>query len=106
MKEMMVNLSRRLNNVFKEKSNIIILLLILNLWLVAYVYVEILDSHYHFYMNTKTSLEHIQNTIQGAENFKFDKYDGTPERQLSTEEQLVRKNNHKFHLYFLLKNFI
>ena len=106
MKEIMINLSRRLSVILKEKSNIIIILLVLNIWLLMYVYVEILDSQYHFYMNTKTSLEHIQNTLQGSDNFKFDKYDGTPERKLSTEDMLVRKNNHKFHLYYLLKNFI
>ena len=106
MKEMMINLTRRLSLLFKEKTNICIVLMLLNIWLVLYVYVEILDSQYHFYMNTKTSLEHIQNTIQGSNDFKFDKYDGEPERKLSTEDELVRKNNHKFHLYYLLKNFI
>ncbi len=106
MNEILMKFSRRLSLLFKEKSNICIILLLLNIWLVMYVYVEILDSQYHFYMNTKTSLEQIQNTIQGGDNFKFDKYDGKAERKLSTEEQLVRKNNHKFHLYYLLKNFI
>lgn len=99
MKEIMINLSRRLSLILKEKSNVIILLLILNIWLVLYVYVEILDAQYHYYMNNKTSLEQIHNVT-------IDNYNGQLEKQLSTEEQLIRRNNRKFHLYYFLKNFM
>ena len=99
MKEVMLNLSRRLSIVFKEKTNIIIMLLVVNLWLVAYVYVEIMNGLYHYYMNSKTSIEQVHNV-------KIDSYNGQIEKQLSTEEQLIRKNNRRFHLYYFLKNFI
>lgn len=104
MNTFLLELGTRIKNFFKEKVNLIIALLLIGILLQIYTYVEILDSNFHFYMNTKTSLEHIQNTIQGKQNFKFDIYDGKPEKQLSTEELLVRKNNRKFHLYYLLKN--
>ena len=99
MKEIMINLSRRLSLMLKEKSNVIIILLVLNLWLILYVYVEILDAQYHYYMNNQTSLEQIHNV-------EIDNYNGQLERQLSTEEELIRKNNRKFHLYYFLKNLI
>lgn len=99
MKEIMLNLSRRLSVILKEKSNVVIILLLLNVWLVLYVYVEILDAQYHYYMNMKTSVEQIH-------NIKIDKYNGQIEKELSTEEQLIRKNNRKFHLYYFLKSFM
>lgn len=99
MKEIIINLSRRLSLMLKEKSNVIILLLVLNIWLVLYVYVETLDAQYHYYMNMKTTVEQVH-------NIKIDKYDGQIEKELSTEDQLIRKNNRKFHLYYFLKNFM
>ncbi len=98
MKELMLNVIRRLTETFYEKSNLIILLLLINIVLIAYVYVELLDAQYHYYMNTKTSLEQINNV-------KIDKYDGKFSRELSTEEELIRKNNRKLHLYYVLKLF-
>lgn len=99
MKEIIINLSRRLSLMLKEKSNVIILLLVLNIWLVLYVYVETLDAQYHYYMNMKTTVEQVH-------NIKIDKYDGQIEKELSTEDQLIRKNNRKFHLYYFVKSFM
>ena len=66
------------------------------LWLIIYVYLELSDSNYHFYMNTKTSMESIHHV-------KIDKYDGSFERELSTEEKLIRKQNQRWHLRKLFK---
>ncbi len=96
MKEIMINLSRRLSLILKEKSNVIIILLELNLWFILYVYVEILDAQYHYYMNNKISLEQIHNVT-------IDNYNGQLEKRLSTEEELIRKNYRKFHLYYFIK---
>lgn len=98
MKELMLNVIRRLTEIFYEKTNIVILLLIVNIFFIAYVYVELLDAQYHYYMNTTASLEQINNV-------KIDKYDGKFERELSTEEQLIRKNNRKLRLYYIIKSF-
>lgn len=75
---------------------IIIFMQIVIIWLILYVYLEICDRQYHFYMNTKASLEAIH-------NIELDKYDGKFPRKLSTEEQLIRKNNERFHLWMLFK---
>ena len=64
--------------------------------LIIYVYLELSDSNYHFYMNTKTSMESIHHV-------KIDKYDGSFERELSTEEKLIRKQNQRWHLRKLFK---
>lgn len=94
MKEIIINLSRRLSLMLKEKSNVIILLLVLNIWLVLYVYVETLDAQYHYYMNMKTTVEQVH-------NIKIDKYNGQIEKELSTEEQLIRKITENF-IYIIL----
>ncbi|MBS5804507.1 MAG: hypothetical protein KIC88_05395 [Acinetobacter sp.] len=47
-------------------------------------------------MNTKTSMESIHHV-------KIDKYDGSFERELSTEEKLIRKQNQRWHLRKLFK---
>ena len=73
----------------------IILLQILTICLVVYVYLELSDGQYHFYMNTKTSLENIHNV-------KLDKYDGKIQRDLSTEEVLIRKQCQRQHLRNIL----
>lgn len=94
MKEIMINLSRRLSLILKEKSNVIIILLELNLWFILYVYVEILDAQYHYYMNNKISLEQIHNVT-------IDNYNGQLEKRLSTEEELIRKTTENF-IYIIL----
>lgn len=66
------------------------------IWLVIYVYLEIGDNHYHFYMNTKTSLEQIHNV-------KIDSYDGSLEKELTTEDKLLRRSNRRFHLRYFFK---
>lgn len=64
--------------------------------LIVYVYLENGDDRYHFYMNTKRSLEEIHGV-------KLDKYDGSIVRDLSTEEQLIRKSHERWHLRKVFK---
>lgn len=75
---------------------VVIVLQILIIWLIIYVYLEIGDNQYHFYMNTKTSLEKLH-------HIKIDKYNGDIYRELSTEEELIRKKYSRFHLRQLFK---
>lgn len=102
MSNFILELSTGLKSFFREKINLVIVLLGLIVFLILYIYVEILDSNYHFYMNTKTSLEIVNNNFN-KEKKEFDSYDGNVKKALSTEDKLIRKNNKKFHLYFLLK---
>ena len=66
---------------------------LLTIILVIYIYIDMEKSSYHFYMNTKTSLERIHNV-------KLDSYDGTIERELTTEERMMRKQNRHWHLKY------
>lgn len=90
------NSIRRLFGQTKTWLGVIIVLQLILLWLVNYVYLELSDSQYHFYMNTKNSLEHIHNV-------EIDSYDGDIAHKLSTEEKLIRRNNRRFHLKYLFK---
>lgn len=103
MKNFVSHVGMSLRSLFREKINLVILLelviiflLLLLFWLVIYVYLEIGDNQYHFYMNNKKSLELIHNV-------KIDKYDGSFVRDLTTEEELIRKQYERFHLRNLFK---
>ena len=96
MKELMIETTRRLGALFKEKSNIIILLLLLNLFTNLYTYVELSDENYHYYKNLSRSLE----VVTGE---KFDDYDGSIQRELLADEKVQRKRNRTFHLKYKLK---
>ncbi len=102
MKEIFVLLNSTIRDLFRKNNfwlgitlGTIILLQILTICLVVYVYLELSDGQYHFYMNTKTSLENIHNV-------KLDKYDGKIQRDLSTEEVLIRKQCQRQHLRNIL----
>lgn len=92
MKDVFVLLNNNIRELFRQT----IVLQVLMIWLIIYVYLELSDSNYHFYMNTKTSMESIHHV-------KIDKYDGSFERELSTEEKLIRKQNQRWHLRKLFK---
>lgn len=96
MKELMIETARRLGALFKEKSNIIILLLLLNLFTNLYTYVELSDENYHYYKNLSRSLE----VVTGE---KFDDYDGSIQRELTADEKVQRKRNRTSHLKYKLK---
>lgn len=103
MKNFISSIGLSLRALFREKINLviflealIIILLLLMFWLVIYIYLEIGDNQYHFYMNNKKSLELIHNV-------KIDKYDGSFVRELTTEEELIRKQYLRFHLRNLFK---
>ena len=99
MKDAFVLLNNNIRELFRQTSfwiGVIIVLQFLMIWLIIYVYLELSDSNYHFYMNTKTSME-------GIHHVKIDKYDGSFERELSTEEKLIRKQNQRWHLRKLFK---
>ena len=66
------------------------------IFLVIYTYLDASDDRYHFYMNTKTSLESVHQV-------KIDKYDGSIQRDLTTEEQLIRKKCQRWHLRQMFK---
>lgn len=96
MKEMVYRSLSLIKGLLREKSNIIIFLLLLNLILTTYVYLELSDGQYHFYMNTKKSLEEIHNV-------EIDSYDGTIKTKLDTNSMLLRKQYRRFHLKYLFK---
>lgn len=96
MKETIYRLNTKLALFFSEKINIVIFLLCLNFLFILYIYLESCDERYHYYMNTKTTLEEISGK-------KFDSYNGKIMKELSTEEYLVRKQNRRFHLKYLFK---
>lgn len=97
MKHFILELNTAVRSILKNKSNLIVILLVAQLFLMLYIYVEITDSIYHFYMNTTTTIEKLHNVT-------IDRYNGNIKRELSTEEELIRKQTKKFHLYYLLKN--
>lgn len=93
MKDVFVLLNNNIRELFRQTSfwiGVIIVLQVLMIWLIIYVYLELSDS------NTKTSMESIHHV-------KIDKYDGSFERELSTEEKLIRKQNQRWHLRKLFK---
>ncbi len=99
MKEAIILFNKEVRAVFEKSTTWFIILLLgqlVTIWLVIYVYLEIENSNYHYYMNTKTSLE-------GIHNIKIDNYDGRIEKDLTTEELLVRKQNRKWHLKYMFK---
>ena len=96
MKETLYRVSTGLKGFFRDKLNIVIGLLIFNLFFILYVYLESCNERYHYYRNINTSLETISNK-------KFDVYNGAEAKELSTEEQLIRKNNRRFHLKYMFK---
>ena len=100
MKEILLNITRRLSNLLKEQNALVILWLMFNTFLIIawplYLYMELNYSIYHFYMNTKTSLENIHDV-------ELDSYDGTIAHKLTTEEKLIRRNSQKCHVRYLFK---
>ena len=74
----------------------IIVLLVIHICLTIYVYLELSDGQYHFYMNTKKSFEKIHNV-------KIDPYDGDFMHELNTEDELIRKQSSRFHLRKIFK---
>lgn len=99
MKESIILINNHLREVFEKSTTWYIILLLTQIAiivLIIYVYIELENSNYHYYMNTKTSLE----SIYGV---KIDKYDGSIEKELTTEEKLIRKQNKKWHLKYLFK---
>ncbi len=103
MKEVFVILNNNIKRLVKKSwfwggiAFAILLSLIIGLYcMVIYIYLELSDGQYHFYMNTKKSLENIHNV-------KIDRYDGGIERELSTEEILIRRNNSRWHLRKMFK---
>lgn len=66
MKDVFVLLNNNIRELFRQTSfwiGVIIVLQVLMIWLIIYVYLELSDSNYHFYMNTKTSMESIHKDI-------------------------------------------
>lgn len=99
MKEIFVMLNNNMHNLFKQTSTwigILLIMQILTFSLILYIYLEITDGQYHFYMNTKTSLEKIHKV-------KINKYNGDLLKELTTEEELIRRNARKWHLKYLFK---
>lgn len=100
MNKVILGIGNSIKCLFREKINIAITLLVLNLilipTLIIYVYLELSDGQYHFYMNTKKSLEQTHNA-------KFDSYDGAIAHELTTEEQLIRRQNRRWHLKYMFK---
>lgn len=99
MKDIFVMLQHQIRTLF-EKANTWIVILgvlqLLTLWLIIYVYIELSDSQYHFYMNTKKSLERIHKV-------RLDSYDGDIWHELTTEQNLIRKQNRSWHLKYMFK---
>lgn len=96
MKEMLINLARGLKLTFSEKSNLIIGLLIFNIIYCTYLHLETCNLVNHTYFRTKASLEDINNV-------EIDSYDGKLKHKLTTEEELIRKQNRRFHIRNLFK---
>lgn len=54
MKDVFVLLNNNIRELFRQTSfwiGVIIVLQVLMIWLIIYVYLELSDSNYHFYMN-------------------------------------------------------
>jgi len=99
MKEGFIAVNHQIRETFKNVFNFTTLILIfqiLTIILLVNIYLDLEDDNFHLYMNTKRSLEEIHNV-------KIDSYDGRLSRQLTTEEQLVRKQNRRWHLRNLFK---
>lgn len=99
MKDIFVLLNNNIKGLMKRTQFWLALIFLGELliaWLIIYVYLENGDDRYHFYMNTKRSLEEIHGV-------KLDKYDGSIARDLSTEEQLIRKSHERWHLRKVFK---
>lgn len=99
MKESIILINNKIREVITHTRIWFIVLTcgqIITLLLILHLYSELERSNYHFYMNTKTSLEEINNV-------KIDAYDGKLKKELSTEEKLIRKNNRHWHLKYLFK---
>ena len=99
MKESIILINNRIREITAHTRTWFMILLggqIITLLILLYLYSELENSNYHFYMNTKTSLEEINNV-------KIDSYDGTLQKRLSTEEKLIRKNSRHWHIKYLFK---
>ncbi len=92
----MYRLTTTLKKVLGDKVNRLTLLLIANIILTLYIYIEGCNERYHYYRNITTTLEEISGK-------SFDVYNGEVKQQKSTEEKLIRKQNQKFHLKYLFK---
>ena len=99
MKEDIILINNRIREIITHTRLWFIILTcgqIATLLLTIYLYSELEKSNYHFYMNTKTSLEEIN-------NIQIDAYDGKLKKDLSTEEKLIRKNNRHWRLKYMFK---
>lgn len=100
MKEVLLKSFRRISDLINKNNNFIAFLCLMNLFLTfswpLYLHLESSDSRYHYYMNTKTSLERINNV-------ELDSYDGDIAHRLTTEERLIRRQNRRFHVRYLFK---
>ena len=98
MKESIILINNKIREVITHTRIWFIILTcgqIITLLLILHLYSELERSNYHFYMNTKTSLEEINNV-------KIDAYDGKLKKELSTEDKLIRKNTRHWHLKYFL----
>lgn len=103
MKDVVVLLNNTIRESFRKYTCLLAVLLAISIFLelfmiclAVYIYLDLGDSIFHFYMNTKTSMEYVNNV-------KFDQYDGSIQRDLTTEELLIRKQAHRWHLRYLFK---
>lgn len=110
MKELLNEVGKKIAQLFKSGTTWIITILVVGFmflsWLILESFTELSDGQYHFYMNTKKSLEHIYNKgvdVNDKDFVKFDKYNGNIEKELSTEDELIRKSNRKWKLRYMFK---
>lgn len=103
-----------------EKSNLIIIALllvqisltVLNIRIDLEAYVHNINKTESRYKSTITALNYIHKTtmkainpeIKGEEIKKIDDYAGEAERELTADEQIQRKKNHKKYLYHYIKD--
>lgn len=110
MKNAIYQVGSAIRGLFREKINIVIMIQLLSFvfftWLILTAFFELCNGQYHFYKNTSKSLEHIYNKDLDTTDKKyviFDDYNGDIKRELTTEQELVRKMNKKWHLRDLRK---
>lgn len=97
MNEIILSLGKNIKNLFREKINIVIMLLVLNLILILWTHIESSNDRYHLYGNTLNAFGH------GFEK-KFDLFDGNElDQELTTSEILIRQQSKKWHLRDLFR---
>lgn len=109
MKEAIYRVGTKLKGFFRKKINFVSVLLILNIILTVYVYLEGCNERYHYYRNLNTTIEDVfkvktdvyDGHLLQIKDEKEDKY--TTIKELTTEDTLVRKQNRKWHLKYMFK---